>query len=161
MTVHTPAAWGAAAAEPPDAIAMLKADHQAVRLLFADYDATESAPRKRALVAEICAALTVHGQIEDEIFYPEVKTAVKDKSLIPQATVDHRAVKDLIALLQGARPDGNPDDATVQLLAAYVQHHIRAADDGLFPQAEASSLDMNEIGNRMAARKDDLLLKST
>ncbi len=145
--------------EPADAIAMLRADHAAVGEMFAEYEETRSTPDKKALVAEICMALRVHTQIEEEIFYPEVKTTLKDKSLVPQATVDHRGVKDLIAQLQGIEPDGDAYDAKVRVLSAYVRHHVRDANDEMFPQAKASSLDMIDIGARMAARRDDLMTR--
>jgi hypothetical protein len=149
-----------AAAAPLDAIALLQADHRAVDLLFAEYEGSRSAARRKALVAEICAALKVRGQIEEEIFYPEVKTALKDPGLVPQATAGHRTVMQLIVRLQATGPAGPPDAATVGLLAASVQRHVREANEELFPQAKASALDMEEIGERMAARRDDLLLKA-
>lgn len=150
-----------AAAVPLDAIAMLRADHRALSLLFAEYDSARSAARRKALVADICAALRVHGQIEEEIFYPEVMTAVQDPGLVSQATAEHRTVLQLIAQLQVARSGSEPDAATVGLLAASVRRHIGDANQGLFPQAQASALDLEEIGDRMAARRDDLLHRLT
>lgn len=70
----------AAPQEPPkDAFALLKADHEAAGHLFAEHAKTHSGPRRNALVAEICTALSVHEQIEEEIFYPAIKAALKDK----------------------------------------------------------------------------------
>lgn len=83
-----------ASAAEKDAIALLKADHAKVSALFADYDNTRSLPKKKALVAAICTELNVHAQIEVEIFYPDVKTALKDKVLVPEATDEHAGVKD-------------------------------------------------------------------
>ena len=84
-----------------DAIALLKADHEAVSHLFAEYEKTRSVTHKKALVAKICTAHSVHAQIEEEIFYPAVKAALKDKLLVPEATVEHAGVKDLISQTQG------------------------------------------------------------
>jgi hemerythrin superfamily protein len=120
---------------PKDAIALLKADHAAVSQMFADYEKTRSIANKKALVAKICTALTVHAPIEEEIFYPAVKAALKDKLLVPEATVEHASVKDLIGQLEGVQPDGEMYDA----------------------KAKASSADMVDLGARMAARKDELL----
>jgi hemerythrin-like domain-containing protein len=143
-----------------DAIALLKADHAAVSHLFAEYEKTRSSPNKKALVAEICTALSVHAQIEEEIFYPAVKTALKDKLLVPEATVEHAGVKDLIAQLKGAEPDGEMYDAKVKVLSEYVKHHVKEEQDEMFPKAKVSSLDMLELGARMAARKDKLLAQA-
>ena len=142
---------------PKDAIALLKADHEAVSQLFADYEKTRSVPNKKALVAQICTALSVHAQIEEEIFYPAVKAALKDKLLVPEASVEHAGVKDLIAQLQGVEPDGEMYDARVKVLSEYVKHHVKEEQNEMFPKARASSLDIVELGARMAARKDDLM----
>lgn len=149
-----------AKAAPKDAIALLKADHEAVSMLFAEYEKTRSVPNKKALVAEICTALTVHAQIEEEIFYPAVKLALKDKQLVPEATVEHATVKDLIAQLEGAEPDGEIYDAKVKVLSEYVTHHVKEEQNEMFPKAKATSLDMAELGAQMAARKHELMAQS-
>jgi len=143
-----------------DAIALLKADHEAVTELFAEYEKTRSVSTKKSLVAEICTALSVHAQIEEEIFYPAVKAALKDKLLVPEATVEHTTVKELIAQLQGIEPDGEMYDAKVKVLSEYVKHHVKEEQNEMFPKAKASSLDMAELGARMAARKDALLAQT-
>ena len=140
-----------------DAIALLKADHGMVSGLFADYEKTNSSTKKKALVAEICSELSVHAQIEEEIFYPAVKAALKDKLLVPEATVEHASVKDLIAQIEGVEPDGEIYDAKVKVLSEYVKHHVKEEQNEMFPKAKASSLDLVELGARMAARKADLL----
>lgn len=140
-----------------DAIALLKADHEAVSEMFAKYEKTRSDSNKKSLVAEICKALSVHAQIEEEIFYPAVKAALKDKLLVPEATVEHAGVKDLIAQLKGVEPDGETYDAKVKVLSEYVKHHVKEEQTEMFPKAKASSLDMVDLGARMSARKDDLL----
>lgn len=142
---------------PKDAIAMLKADHTAVSEMFAEYEKSRSIPKKKALVAEICTALSVHAQIEEEIFYPAVKAALKDKLLVPEATVEHTSVKDLIAQIEGIEPDGEMYDAKVKVLSEYVKHHVKEEQNEMFPKAKSSSLDMDELGAQMAARKDELM----
>ncbi len=142
---------------PKDAIALLKADHEEVNQLFAEYEGTRSVANKKALVAKICTALSVHVQIEEEIFYPAVKAALKDKLLVPEAMVEHAGVKNLIAQLEVAEPDGEVYDAKVKVLGEYVKHHVKEEQNDMFPQAKATSLDMAELGARMATRRDELL----
>lgn len=144
-----------------DAIALLKADHEAVSQLFAEYEKTRSAGNKKLLVAEICTALSVHAQIEEEIFYPAIKAAMKDKLLVPEAVVEHAGVKSLIAQLEGVEPDGEMYDAKVKVLSEYVKHHVKEEQTEMFTKARASSVDMVELGARMAARKADLLAQAT
>ncbi len=142
---------------PKDAIALLKADHEAVDQLFAEYEKTRSVANKQALVAEICTQLSVHAQIEEEIFYPAVKTALKDKLLVPEATVEHGSIKDLIAQLEGQQPDGEMYDAKVKVLSEYVKHHVKEEQTEMFAQAKGTSLDLVELGQQLAARKEELL----
>lgn len=157
----TTAASAKAKATPKDAIALLKADHEAVSQLFAEFEKTRASAKKKALVAEICAALTVHAQIEEEVFYPAVKAALKDKLLVPEAMVEHTSVKELIAQLEGVEPDGEMYDAKVKVLSEYVKHHVKEEQEEMFPKAKASSADMAELGARMLARKEELMAQTT
>ncbi|WP_428826517.1 hemerythrin domain-containing protein [Azonexus sp. IMCC34842] len=158
MTAHTKTpATPKAPAAATDAIALLKADHATVSDLFANYEKTNSGSKKKALVAEICSELSVHAQIEEEIFYPAVKTALKDKLLVPEATVEHAGIKELISQLEGVEPDGAIYDAKVKVLSEYVEHHVKEEQNEMFPKAKGTSLDLVELGARMAARKADLL----
>ena len=157
MTATKTAAPNNPVAAAKDAVALLKAEHEAVSQLFAEYEKTRSVPNKKALVAKICTSLSVHAQIEEEIFYPAVKAALKDKLLVPEATVEHAGVKDLISQLKGLEPDGEMYDAKVKVLSEYVKHHVKEEQNEMFPKAKASSIDMAELGARMAARKVDLM----
>ncbi len=140
-----------------DAISLLKADHKAVSALFAEYESASSSSKKKGIVAEICSALSVHAQIEEEIFYPDVKLALKDKVLVPEATVEHAGVKDLIERLEGVDPGGELYDARIKVLSEYVKHHVKEEQNEMFPKVKESSLDLYELGARMAARKTELL----
>jgi hypothetical protein len=75
-------------------------------------------------------------------------------------TVEHTGVKDLIAQLEGVEPDGEMYDAKVKVLSEYVKHHVKEERNEMFPKAKATSLDMVELGARMAARKDELLAQA-
>ena len=144
---------------PKDAIALLKADHEAVSQLFDEYEKTRSLLNKRTLVADICSSLSVHAQIEEEIFYPAVKAALKDKVLVPEAVVEHAGVKALISQLEGLEPGGEMYDAKVKVLSEYVKHHVKEEQNEMFPKAKASSIDMAELGARLDARKNELLMQ--
>lgn len=149
-------------APPPakDAIAMLRADHAEVKEMFAEYEKTRSVPRKKALVAGICTALGVHMQLEEEIFYPAVSAALKDKAMVPEAIVEHGGVKDLIAQLDGVEPDGELYDARVKVLSEYVKHHVKEEHEEMFPKVASSSIDVLALGARMAELKDELMAQA-
>jgi len=141
-----------------DATALLRADHKEVDALFDAFEEAKSNSKKKEIVAQICTALTVHAQIEEEIFYPAFKAAVKDKELIPEATVEHQTLKDLIAQIKDVEPDGEIYNAKVKVLSEYVKHHVKEEQNEIFPKArEASKLDLVELGTQLAQRKAELL----
>jgi hemerythrin superfamily protein len=144
-------------AQPKEATAILRADHKLVSDLFEQFEATRSSSKKAKIVAQICQELTVHAQIEEEIFYPEVKAALKDKELVPEATVEHATLKDLIAQVEGVEPDGEMYDAKVRVMGEYVKHHVKEEQNEMFPKAKGTKLDMLALGERLLARKQELM----
>ena len=146
-----------------DACDLLDADHKAVKKMFKEYEeltgsrARSAAQKKIDLAHQICQELTVHAQIEEEIFYPDVKLALKDKLLVPEATVEHAGVKGLLSELAGIEPNGEMYDAKVKVLSEYVKHHVKEEQNEMFPKVKESSLDLDDLGARMAARKTELL----
>lgn len=140
-----------------EATAMLRADHKLVSELFEQYEKSRSTARKKELVAQICKELTVHAQVEEEIFYPAVKAALKDHELIPEASVEHATLKDLIAQVEGLEPDGEMFDAKIKVMSEYVKHHVKEEQNEIFPKARATRLDMVELGAQIDARKQELM----
>lgn len=146
-----------AAPKAKEATALLRADHKLVSDLFSEYEKSRSNIRKKQLVTQICKELTVHAQIEEEIFYPAVKQALKDKELVPEATVEHATLKDLIAQVKGVEPDGEMFDAKIKVLSEYVKHHVKEEQNEMFPKAKESKLDLVELGAQLTERKAELL----
>ena len=139
-----------------EATALLRADHRRVSALFEQYKRIRSDARKKALVADICMELGIHAQVEEEIFYPAVKAVLKDKELVPEATVEHATLKELIAQVEGKEPDGEMFDATIKVMSEYVKHHVKEEQTQMFPKARKTKLDMQALGAQIAARKAEL-----
>ena len=143
-----------------DAIAILKADHKKVSGLFAEFEKARAASTKKRLVSSICSELSVHTQVEEEIFYPAVKAALKDKVLVPEANVEHATIKDLIGQIEGVDAGTEMYDAKVKVLSEYVKHHVKEEHTEMFPKAAKTRLDMLALGAQIAARKSELLSAS-
>ena len=139
-----------------DAIKLLKDDHKTVDGLFEDFEATNSDKKKKSIVDELCKELTIHAQVEEEIFYPAVQNALKDHELVPEATVEHGSLKQLIAAVKGVEPSGDMYDAKIKVMSEYVKHHVKEEETEMFPKAKSSKLDMGELGKQMSARKEQL-----
>lgn len=139
-----------------EALTLLRADHKHVNELFEQYEAARTSTQKK-LVQEICTELDVHAQIEEEIFYPAVKAALKDKELVPEATVEHASLKDLIAQIKDVEPDGEMLDAKVKVLSEYVKHHVKEEQNEMFPKVKDTDLDLSELAEQMKQRREELL----
>jgi len=142
-----------------DAIAFLKADHRKVEELFAEFKAARGAAKKQKLVEEICAELSGHTVIEEEIFYPACRGKVED-GLLNEGYVEHDGSKVLVAELIASAPNEEFYDAKVKVLSEQIEHHVHEEEkrsDGIFSQARAAGLDMDELGDLMKGRKKALL----
>lgn len=142
-----------------DAIALLKADHRKVEDLFSEYESAKGAAAKRKLAEQICLELTVHTQIEEEIFYPACKGKVEG-DLLDESHVEHDGAKVLIAEIENGKPSDDYYDAKVTVLAEQIKHHVHEEEaflKGLFAQARRTDLDLDALGEHLAARKQELV----
>lgn len=142
-----------------DAIALLKEDHDKVEKLFEDFEKASGDGRKEKLARDICRELTIHAQIEEEIFYPACEGKV-DEDLLKEAFVEHDAAKLLIAEIEGGQPSDDFYDAKVKVLKEEIEHHVEEEEkrmEGLFSQARKAGLDMDLLGEQLASRKAELM----
>ncbi|MES2947494.1 MAG: hemerythrin domain-containing protein [Pseudomonadota bacterium] len=146
----------------------LGVDHREVRGLFSDYETLvrdeASASDRRSCAEHIFSTLMMHAAIEEEIFYPAMRKIARDPQQImvmAEAEVEHATVKDLIAQLQNMDPEEALYDARVKVLGEYVAHHVREEESDMFQMAEESDLDLEELGERVQARKEELMESTT
>jgi hypothetical protein len=144
-----------------DAIALLEADHRAVKLLFEEYESAAGDARKRALANAICVALKVHARLEEDLFYPAAARAVDDRGLLEEAEVEHASARDLIAQIESGAPGEALFDARVKVLGEYIDHHVAEEEGEIFPQCRAAGLDLAALGEAMALRRQELLVGFT
>ena len=139
-----------------DAVALLKADHRAVEDLFAQFEKASGDGKKQKLALQICAELTVHAKIEEEIFYPACEGKVEE-DLMREAYVEHDGAKILIAEIEGSEPSDEYYDAKVKVLQEQIEHHVEEEEqrmEGMFAQARKAGLDMDALGQELATRKE-------
>jgi hypothetical protein len=138
-----------------DAIAVLKADHKLVDGMFKEFEAAKSETQKRSLTSKIIAALKVHTQIEEEIFYPACRGEIDD-DMLDEAKVEHNSAKQLIAEIEVMQPGEELYDAKVTVLGEYIRHHVKEEEQEMFPQARKADLDLKMLGEQLSARKSEL-----
>ena len=121
-------AAGKTTGRAPDANTLLRADHAEVKKLFKEYEKlakAEAPAEQRGSVAQsICEKLTVHAQIEEEIFYPAAREVLPEGDMVDEATVEHASAKDLIAQIEAGKPDDELYDAKVKVLGELIDHHV-------------------------------------
>jgi hemerythrin superfamily protein len=147
------------AAPKLDAVALLKADHRKVEDLFAKFETANGDGKKKALAEQICMELTVHTKIEEDIFYPACEGKVEE-DLLKEAYVEHDGAKVLIAEIEAGGPDDEFYDAKVKVLSEMIEHHVKEEEqrvEGMFSQARKAGLDMDALGEQMAAEKAQLI----
>ncbi len=151
-----------------DACDLLDADHRAIKKMFKEYEeltgsrARSSAQKKLELAQRICQELTIHAQIEEEIFYPAVRAAIKDTDLLDEAEVEHQTVRSLVAQIQRASETDDRVDAKVKVLGEYVDHHVKEERGEIFARARsARKLDLMAMREQLEQRKEELMAEFT
>ena len=148
------------AAAAPDAIKLLKTDHDKVRALLAQFEKA-TGTRREKLRAQIERELKVHTQIEEEIFYPAYIDAAKkkdDATMYYEALEEHHVV-DLVLPDMNNGTSNEELKAKAKVLKELVEHHADEEEKDMFPRAK-KLLDKNQLralGEQMALRKKALM----
>lgn len=147
--------------ESIDAIALLTEDHENVKSMFEQYEALGERAHagKKKLADKICIELTKHATAEEEIFYPAVRAAGKDKEdLVDEAVVEHASAKELIAQILDMASTDDLFDAKVKVLSELIEHHVEEEEGDMFPKARKAGLDLELLGRQIAERKAQITM---
>lgn len=143
-----------------DAISLLTDDHKKVKKLFKSYEQCskkDDVDGKLEIAHQIFAELTIHTMIEEEIFYPAAREAIKDDDMLNEAKVEHDTAKDLIAQLEEMDGEDPFYDAKMTVLSEYIDHHVKEEEDEMFPKAKKAKMDLEGLGVQMLERKEELM----
>ena len=148
-----------------DACELLDADHLAVKHLFVEYGRLAYAPNasengeRAAIAMTICNELSVHAQIEEEIFYPALRQAVPNVAdVLDEALEEHQQAKALIAQIRDLGTADRTMDQLVANLARAIEDHVKEERDELFPKARsAPRIDLAALGLQLKERQQALM----
>jgi len=144
----------------PLAIELLMTDHRKVEELFEQFDQEKDGDEatRREIAQRICNELTIHAQVEEELFYPWLRENLDDDDMemVEEAQVEHNTAKDLIAQLEGASDIVEQYNAKVKVLGEYIKHHVNEEENEIFPKVRDEQEELDELGQEMAARKGEL-----
>ncbi len=137
------------------ALSLLLDDHRAVKKLFKQFEEAKQDSAKQSIAAETCHALSIHAQIEEEIFYPALR-GVSDKidDMLDEAKVEHMVAKQLIAKIESG--DKDMLDANYKVLTEYVGHHVEEEESELFKAVIQAKVDLKAVAAQLEERKHEL-----
>ena len=143
----------------PNALTLLRKDHKLVSALFEEFDKKATRGNTAAMkeIAEkVCAELTVHATIEEEIFYPGLYEAFpQHEDALDEAEVEHAGAKALIAKIQGGE-NKELFEAQVVVLGEYIRHHVKEEHELFAKIKNSRKIDFEALGARMKERKTEL-----
>ena len=144
----------------PLALELLMSDHRKVEDLFEQFEQEKEGDdgTRRELAEQICNELTIHAQVEEELFYPWLRENLEDDDMemVEEAQVEHNTAKDLIAQIEGATDMDEQFNAKVKVLSEYIKHHVQEEENEIFPKVRDEQEELDELGQEMAARKGEL-----
>jgi hemerythrin-like domain-containing protein len=140
---------------------MLAEDHKKVKQMFEKFEKMKEEEdqddeAKQLLVELCCAELTVHAQLEEELFYPALRDAIDDMDMLDEAEVEHASAKQLISELSSMQPGDELYDAKFTVLGEYVKHHIQEEEKEIFPKAKKADLDLEAMAEEARERKQEM-----
>jgi hemerythrin superfamily protein len=152
---------GSSKSSMQDALHLLSEDHKKVIKMFEEFekfkeknDPDEEA--KQLLIETACAELTIHAQVEEEVFYPAARDAIDELDLLDEAEVEHAAARQLITELAAMQPGDDLYEAKFSVLGEYVRHHIQEEEKEIFPKVKKAKLNLDELGEEIRQRKLEL-----
>lgn len=148
------------AVDTTDALEMLKHDHREVETLFAEYESLADGgdtTAKEAVAAEICEMLTVHAQVEEEVFYPAARQVLEQAEIINDAEEEHANAKQLISELEELSAEDDTFDARVKALRDAIIHHVEEEEGEMFAKLKEAGMETETLGEQMAERKQEIL----
>ena len=140
----------------PSITNMIRLDHTHVLTAFHQYEIGSSDRLKKGLVDNVCLAIEIHAQLEEEIFYPALRV-VADTEMLRKSTPEHDEMRGLISRLRNMPVSDPAYDDTFFELMRHVMHHVADEETLLLPAAERLLPDqLSELGAQMTKRRLEL-----
>jgi hemerythrin superfamily protein len=139
-----------------DAVDLLTRDHRLVEELFTAF-AAATPQQLDPLARRACKLLRIHAQIEDELFYPIARRALREDELIDAAEREHAEARQAIALVESLTSESAEFKPAIEALAQTVARHVVEEESELFPRLRSANVNLVALGIALAERRDTLL----
>ena len=141
----------------PNATQLIRRDHKKVDGLFTKFEQAKKPDAKQRICQQAIQELEVHAKLEEEIFYPAVKKHLGEEEMLQEAKEEHQEAKSIMAELKKMNADDEQFEEKFSELVEGVKHHVEEEEGEMLPKVEDSDMDLADIGEQMAERKEELL----
>ena len=140
-----------------DAIALLKADHAKAKKLMTELEETteRGVKTREQMWTKLLKELTIHENIEEEVFYPALAKHPKARDIVLEALEEHHLVDDIVEQLKGTPFDDEHWGAKFKVTKENVEHHIEEEETEMFKITRQvfTKEELEELGASMEASK--------
>jgi hemerythrin superfamily protein len=147
-----------AQSDGPNALEMLRKDHQKVQELFEQFEGADNRSRQ-GIGNQILTELEIHATLEETLIYPAIREALDEDDMMDEALEEHHVVKAMIKELRKMQPKDDRYRAKFKVLSEIVKHHVEEEESEILPQAEETDLDFDALGQEALVRKEKLIAK--
>ena len=139
-----------------NALELLEEDHEKVKELFEQAEATQDEKEKKAIFKEIQKELETHARIEETVFYPAMEKREELKDMVLESREEHKQIKTLLREIDDLTSKSEKFEAKLKVLQENVEHHAEEEEEGkMFPQVRElfDEAALEELGEELAAAK--------
>jgi hypothetical protein len=140
-----------------DCLQLLETQHDEAKKLFKRLDKAEGAEAAK-LWNELKTKLSAHEEIEEALFYPELKKVKTTEDIILESYEEHHVMDVLIEEISALKPSDEAFHPKVTVLQENTEHHIEEEEGELFPKVRKvwDSAKRQEVGGKMEAMHERL-----
>ena len=138
-----------------DCLKLLKDEHDEVKALFKKIDKAEGT-EAAGLWADIKSRLTLHEELEETLFYPQLKEDDTTNEIVLEGYQEHHVMDLLIQEISALKPSAEEWHPKVTVLMENTEHHIEEEEGELFPKVRKiwNTDKREQVGGKMQEMKD-------
>jgi hemerythrin superfamily protein len=140
-------------------LGMLKADHEKVKTLFAQFEEAKDSRTKARIVLETLLELDVHAKLEETLIYPAIRQEIEAEDIMDEALEEHHVAHTLINELKRMTPADARFDAKFTVLGESIKHHVQEEEGQMFPEAEKADLPWEDLQQKAMKQKEALMAR--
>ena len=138
-------------------VTLLLEDHKAIKKLFKEFEKADRRSERR-IATEAIELIEIHHEIEEDIFYPEIRKALPDEFIVEEGLEEHHVIRMLMEELKAIETIDIHYEAKFKVLQENTEHHFEEEEEKMFPKA--SKLDpelLHAIAEAITIKKEEQL----